>query len=96
MEVIDTSPPVGKHKNTFTACCVKWMEGLREVSIAVDDSCGGFAVPMRANVRCYDNDKDVTAAVFGFNGEQVARGDPENVIAALLWLQTGQLPKVAA
>lgn len=58
----------------------------KEVSIACDDSCGAFKDLSRSDIRCFQDDLDVTFPIFG---EDTVVATIENLQTALDWLKKG-------
>lgn len=68
--------------------CCKFQVGSRELSIAMDDSCGAMQECSRASIRLYDGDRDVTREVF--DPEYIPTVLPEDFERAYAWLKTGK------
>jgi len=67
--------------------CTKFKHGEKEVSVSCDDSCGAFQQLMRSDLRCYQNERDVTPEVFGPEFE-VVRATVESFEIAWEWLRS--------
>ena len=67
---------------------VTFSNGRQEISLTIDNG------PMcqteklyRADMRCFDGNKDVTADVFNCDPVAIVRGDVDNMAKAMSWLQ---------
>ncbi|MEC8482510.1 MAG: hypothetical protein VXY99_01715 [Pseudomonadota bacterium] len=75
------------------AANVTFTNGRKELSLALDN--GAFAKTeklFRADIRCFNRGKDVTAAVFNCKEDEVVHGDIENMARAMNWLQLSSDP----
>lgn len=62
--------------------------GLKEISIACDDSCGTMKDYRRSDIRLYRNSKDATEEVWpGCDSSQVVYASLENLEKAFAWLK---------
>lgn len=67
--------------------CIKFVNGNKEVSIACDDSCGAFEDLSRSDIRCFNNNSDVTDEVFQCELLEVVRAELDNFQLAWNWLR---------
>ena len=75
------------------AANVTFTNGRKELSLAIDN--GPLARTdklYRSDIRCFNNGKDVTCAVFSCKEEEIVRGDVENMAKAMNWLQLSSSP----
>ena len=74
---------------------VTFSNGRKELSLTVDNGPACRTEKLyRADMRCLNNGKDVTAAVFGCDEFDVVRGNVENMAKAMNWLQLSTNPYI--
>lgn len=68
--------------------------GYKLLSLCVDNGIGGSEEEdlTRADIRCFNNGKDVTGQVFGTDGHHTIRGDMYTMAKAMNWLQLSTDP----
>ena len=72
---------------------IKFVNGSKQLSLSIDNgpSCH-TDVLYRADLRCFNGEEDVTAAVFSCGKLDVVRGNVENMARAMSWLQLASSP----
>ena len=79
-----------------TSVCITFQKDNKEVSIALDDSCGRMENLSRSDIRLHMIDKDtrefvsdVTESVFGATAKDNLHGSLDNFNKAMKWLNHG-------
>ena len=79
-----------------SSVCVTFRNGNKEVSIALDDSCGRLQMLSRADIRLFEVDEktghatnDLTCAVLGTDSRHNVHASLENFNKAMEWLNMG-------